>query len=87
MMLAATRPTAVNLQRGIDSAAAVVADGVDAIVGAATAVLDHIDMVTRAIGERGADLLGSLVRDHDLRILTHCNAGALACVGWGAKSV
>jgi S-methyl-5-thioribose-1-phosphate isomerase len=56
---------------------------VDATVAAAVAVLDRIDVVTRAIGERGADLLGSLAKERDLRILTHCNAGALACVGWG----
>jgi methylthioribose-1-phosphate isomerase len=82
-LLAATRPTAVNLRRGVDTAVAASTGGVEATIAAGIAILDRTDMVTRAIGERGADLLGSLAKQRDLRILTHCNAGALACVGWG----
>ena len=83
VMLAATRPTAVNLARGIDAAVAASPRGVDATVNTAVAELERIEAVTRAIGERGADLLTELVGHRPMRLLTHCNAGALACVGWG----
>src|SRR5205814_10171462 len=82
-LLITTRPTAVNLARGIASAVAAAPSGVDAVVTVATDVLDRIDATTIAIGERGADLLGELVDSQSMRLLTHCNAGALACVGWG----
>src|SRR6185312_12222962 len=39
--------------------------------------------VNRAIGATGARLLIDLVDIDRLRIYTHCNAGALACVEWG----
>ena len=39
--------------------------------------------VNRAIGAAGARLLIDLVDTYRLRIYTHCNAGALACVEWG----
>src|SRR5205085_4560568 len=83
VLLVSTRPTAVNLARGVATAVAAADGGVDAVVAAACGVLDSIDAVTVAIGERGADLLAELVAGRSLRLLTHCNAGALACVGWG----
>jgi methylthioribose-1-phosphate isomerase len=96
--LRGARPTAVNLARGVDRALAVRArEGDAAVVALAAAVLDEDGAINRAIGERGADLLVSLCngpQDEDLqgdgprgagglRIHTHCNAGALACVEWG----
>jgi methylthioribose-1-phosphate isomerase len=81
--LRAARPTAVNLARGVDRALAVrAAEGHAAVVALAAAVLDEDGTVNRAIGERGADLLVSLCNG-PMRIHTHCNAGALACVEWG----
>jgi methylthioribose-1-phosphate isomerase len=82
-LLAATRPTAVNLARGIELALRALPSGPTAVVAAAVGYLDEIDRVTHAIGARGADLLDELVGGGGLRLLTHCNAGALACVGWG----
>jgi S-methyl-5-thioribose-1-phosphate isomerase len=91
--LTATRPTAVNLGRGVAMAAGAVPEGVDAVVSAAVGLIAATDRVTRAIGDRGATLLATLReparRDgatggcRPLRLLTHCNAGALASVGWG----
>jgi S-methyl-5-thioribose-1-phosphate isomerase len=77
------RPTAVNLAWGVDRARAHLASGPDAVLAAARAVLAEDAAANRAMGERGADLLASLCEGRDLRLHTHCNAGALACVEWG----
>ena len=78
--LRTARPTAVNLGRGVDRALARLADGPDAVLAEARAILDEEAKACRAIGERGADLLP---RDRPLRLLTHCNTGWLAAVEWG----
>jgi methylthioribose-1-phosphate isomerase len=70
----------VNLGRGVDRALARLADGPDAVLAEARAILDEEAKACRAIGERGADLLQ---RDRPLRLLTHCNTGWLAAVEWG----
>ena len=80
----AARPTAVNLAWGVDRVRPLVAAGAAAVLDAARAILDEDAAANRAMGERGADLLAELRPDRDrLRIETHCNAGALACVEWG----
>jgi len=78
--LRTARPTAVNLGRGVDRALARLADGPDAVLAEARAILDEEAKACRAIGERGADLLQ---RNRPLRLLTHCNTGWLAAVEWG----
>jgi S-methyl-5-thioribose-1-phosphate isomerase len=81
------RPTAVNLARGVDRAVARLAEGEAGVERAARAVLDEDVAANRAVGERGADLLTELCGPErvagGLRLHTHCNAGALACVDWG----
>lgn len=86
--LAATRPTAVNLFWAIERMKQSLATGVQAGEGApelvarlrreADAIHDADLESCRAIGRHGA----TLVPD-DARILTHCNAGALATAGYG----
>jgi S-methyl-5-thioribose-1-phosphate isomerase len=77
--LRAARPTAVNLAHGVDHAlAAYEAKGAGAALAAAKAYAADDVAVNRAIGAHGA----ALVAD-GARVLTHCNAGALACVGYG----
>jgi methylthioribose-1-phosphate isomerase len=71
--LAATRPTAVNLQWGIDRAVS----AADPLAAAQSLVDDDI-AANRAIGAHGAALVGE-----GARALTHCNAGALATCGYG----
>lgn len=89
--LAATRPTAVNLRWALDrmnralrplAASARAA----AAYAEAAAICDEDVETNRLIGVHG---LG-VIRDHAARkggetvnILTHCNAGWLACVDWG----
>jgi S-methyl-5-thioribose-1-phosphate isomerase len=78
------RPTAANLAWGVDRARAKLADGPDAVVAEACAVLDEDGAANRALGRRGAELLQQLCPDAGrFRIQTHCNAGGLACVEWG----
>ena len=81
------RPTAVNLAWGVDRVLARLADGEEAVAAEAIAVLEEDVAANRAMGERGADLLVALCGDGadagGLRLHTHCNAGALACVDWG----
>jgi methylthioribose-1-phosphate isomerase len=81
--LAAARPTASNLAVGVRRAMAAAADGPEAVLAAAQAVLQEDIEACRAIGARGADLLTELCGPEPLRLHTHCNAGALACVEWG----
>jgi methylthioribose-1-phosphate isomerase len=81
--LASARPTAANLAVGVRRALAAAADGPDAVLAAARAVLEEDVAACHAIGDRGAALLAELCGPGPLRLHTHCNAGALACVEWG----
>jgi methylthioribose-1-phosphate isomerase len=87
-LLAATRPTAVNLFWAIERMKQAFADG--ALAGESVSQLTvrlrlaadqiHDDDVAscRAIGRHGAALVPETAR-----VLTHCNAGALATAGYG----
>ena len=75
--LRATRPTAVDLFVGIEAVRRAWADGGDPRA-AADAYRERIVGECRRIGEAGAPLLAEAQR-----VLTHCNAGALATVEWG----
>ncbi len=84
-MLAAARPTAVNLAVGVRYALAAAAAAWDDPVGARQVLADaarrfHAEEVARcrAIGDHGAALLPDAAR-----ICTICNAGALATGGYG----
>ena len=73
----AARPTAVNLFWAVDRVIAAVKAGVPALDEAQK--MYHEDMETnRAIGRYGSEVI-----DDGDTILTHCNAGALACVDYG----
>ncbi len=87
-LMAATRPTAVNLFWAIDrmkrsfTAAAEAGESVDQIKDRldreAQAIHDEDVASCRAMGAYGADVVPA-----GARILTHCNAGALATAGYG----
>lgn len=84
--LAATRPTAVNLfwalermRRVAASASARPADEVrERLLAEAIAMREEDIAANRALGDHGAGLVPP-----GARILTHCNAGALATAGYG----
>src|SRR5581483_6493919 len=75
--LAASRPTAVNLFWALDRMREALAAGRDP-VRAALELLDADLATNRAIGAAGAALV-----PEGARIMTHCNAGALATAGHG----
>jgi methylthioribose-1-phosphate isomerase len=75
--LLATRPTAVNLRRGLE-AAALAAPDPDAMLRAARSFDDAEVAAAEAIGRHGAVLFR-----RGTRVLTHCNAGWLAVQDWG----
>jgi methylthioribose-1-phosphate isomerase len=89
--LAATRPTAVNLRWALAEMDRAVrplpeAERAGAAFAKAAALCDEDVETNRRIGESGLTLL----RQHAERkngapvnVLTHCNAGWLACVDWG----
>ncbi|QKW10436.1 S-methyl-5-thioribose-1-phosphate isomerase [Streptomyces sp. NA04227] len=81
--IAAARPTAVNLAWAVRRAAAHVADGADAVLAEALAMIDEDAAVNRAAVHRAADLVRALTPDRPLRILTHCNTGRLATAAVG----
>jgi len=81
-LLASTRPTAVNLKWGIDRVKGAydpaLPEAVDELIEEARTMVAEDEKINRLIGEVGADLLAE-----GSRVLTHCNAGALACVAHG----
>ncbi len=100
-VLLATRPTAVNLRWAVESLAGILRPQASGMRAAAAARLAHAlceaDIANnRAIGEHGLRLIEA-VRERrraesparaeaPVRILTHCNAGALATVDWGTAT-
>jgi methylthioribose-1-phosphate isomerase len=87
-VMAATRPTAVNLFWAIERMKNAFADGAGAggsvgeiaarLDAEANAIHDEDLAACRAIGAFGADLV-----PRSATVLTHCNAGALATAGYG----
>jgi len=82
--IADARPTAVNLRRETESVAARIPDGLDAVEEAALEVLRVSVDVSVRMSERGAGYLTETLGDRPLSVHTHCNTGALACLGWGS---
>ena len=88
-MMAATRPTAVNLFWAIDRMKRAFAEGAQAGESAdelsnrlereARSIHDEDVASCRAMGAFGADVVPD-----GARVLTHCNAGALATAGYGS---
>jgi len=76
-ILRKTRPTAYDLFYAIDYMLKKIKNNEDALSAAGSYVEDIIDRCNR-IGING----DKLIKD-DMKILTHCNAGALATVDWG----
>jgi methylthioribose-1-phosphate isomerase len=84
-VLAASRPTAVNLawalgrvRAAIDAHQGTPAEVADSLVRLALRLHREDIAINRAIGKHGAPLL-----KQDAQVLTHCNAGALATAGYG----
>src|SRR4051794_12219322 len=88
-LMAATRPTAVNLFWAIDRMKRAFADGAQAgesaeelsarLFSEAKQIHDEDVASCKAMGAHGAAMV-----PENARILTHCNAGALATAGYGS---
>ena len=80
----ATRPTAVNLAWGVDRIMHAVSDAYDVdgirdiAISEAVRIADEDVAINKKMGRYGAKLL-----DDGDTVMTHCNAGRLACVDWG----
>jgi methylthioribose-1-phosphate isomerase len=83
-LLRSTRPTAVNLGWGIDRVLDAMGETRDVRAARAAAIAEakkvfYEDTTScHALGDHGASLLPDTCT-----VLTHCNAGALACSSWG----
>jgi len=79
-----TRPTAINLSWGLENIMSVAKDGetVDqirtSVVETAKRMAEDDIQINMSIGKNGSELFS----DNDT-VMTHCNAGALATVGYG----
>jgi translation initiation factor eIF-2B subunit alpha/methylthioribose-1-phosphate isomerase len=76
-ILRKTRPTAHDLFYAIDYMIEIIENKEDALIAANAYVEDIIDRCRR-IGENGEKII-----ENGMKILTHCNAGALATVDYG----
>jgi methylthioribose-1-phosphate isomerase len=92
-LLLAARPTAVNLRWALDRMRARVAPlpvaaRIPAAWDEAEAIAREDVTVNRALGEHGVRVIEALAaaKEGPLQILTHCNAGALATLGWGTAT-
>jgi methylthioribose-1-phosphate isomerase len=90
-VLGATRPTAVNLKWALERMRGVLAvetpsRRVERAYDEATRIADEDVTACAAIGRHGCALLAAIQERRGgkpVRVLTHCNAGWLACVDWG----
>ena len=91
ILLGAARPTAVNLPWALERMSDVLSQRLPAArctaaYAEAAAIADEDVENCRAIGRHGLALLTEIAaRKHGtpVNVLTHCNAGWLACVDWG----
>lgn len=90
-ILAATRPTAINLRWALDRMLIRLrntraADRVDTAYAEAAAIADEDVAQCEAMGRYGAELIEGIAAakpGQRVNLLTHCNAGWLATVDWG----
>ena len=93
-MLAATRPTAVNLRWALERMLARLRntradDRVAAAYDEAGRIAEEDAAQCEAIGRHGAALIewaAAAKGGGRVNVLTHCNAGWLACVDWGTAT-
>ncbi len=98
-MLAATRPTAVNLRWALDAAGTLLrglppGERIAAAYDFAARLCEDDVRANRNIGEFGLEVFGRIARrvgagggdGRRLNVMTHCNAGWLATVDWGTAT-
>jgi methylthioribose-1-phosphate isomerase len=94
-VLAATRPTAINLRWALDRVSRVVGGVSDdrraaAAYGEAASIAEEDVVRNRRIGQEGVKLIREAASRKKgggpVNVLTHCNAGWLATVDWGTAT-
>jgi methylthioribose-1-phosphate isomerase len=93
--LKSSRPTAVNLEYAVDSITRALQDAnstgemtVKTLKLATDMAAQEVDY-SRQIGEHGLSLIEKIAREkkgESVNILTHCNAGWLACIDYGTAT-
>ena len=93
--LAEQRPTAVNLRWALDEMRAAVRNlpydqRVEAAYARAARMADDDVETCRRIGEHGLEIIKTIAAAKKdggpVNVLTHCNAGWIACVDWGTAT-
>jgi methylthioribose-1-phosphate isomerase len=87
-----TRPTTVNLSNAVDKSLSFIKKEKDikskikaALNFALNLSKSEIDSCKK-IGEYGLDIIKKLDKNNQINILTHCNAGWLACIDYGTAT-
>ncbi len=77
------RPTAINLAWGVDQVRGAMPSGVQEVLRLSHELVAEDTAANRKLSELGADwILERTGLDH-VRVITHCNTGALATTAWG----
>jgi len=77
------RPTAVNLAWGVDQVRPSVPAGPSVALRRAQQLIEEDGAANRALSRFGADWILSRTGLEQVRVVTHCNTGALATTAWG----
>ncbi|MEP7034151.1 MAG: S-methyl-5-thioribose-1-phosphate isomerase [Dermatophilaceae bacterium] len=77
------RPTAVNLAWGVNQVRGSVASGIVTVLRLARQVVADDEAANRQLSRHGADWILAHVATDKVRVVTHCNSGALATSAWG----
>ncbi len=77
------RPTAVNLAWGVDQVRAAMPSGPETVLKLAKTVVEEDEAANRRLSRLGADWILERTGKEQVRIITHCNTGALATSAWG----
>lgn len=77
------RPTAVNLAWGVDQVRPAMDQGTAEVLRLALALVDADGAANRELSRLGADWILARTGADRVRVITHCNTGALATTSWG----
>ena len=77
------RPTAINLAWGVDRVRGAMLKGVHEVLRLAQELVAEDAAANRALSRLGADWILERIGRAQVRVVTHCNTGALATTAWG----
>ena len=77
------RPTAINLAWGVDQVRGAMPEGVHEVLRLAQKLVAEDEAANRTLSRLGADWIQERTGLDRVRVVTHCNTGALATTAWG----